>query len=385
VKITYTSPNASHHYRYALELDRKSCLNAFVSGWPRFAPKSRRFKLNSKLVRQDLFQSLALLFGRYFSSRDVFFSLSNSALDAASFHYAVKSDIFLFYRTSGVNTTKRIKAAGGGTLCIMEEVNSHILFAHRLILEEYLKLGFSPCACPHSYDVRKRLDAYQLSDYILCPSSFVRRSLEWSGIPGEKIIVNPFGMPPIPSAVTKDISKGGTDTFRILFVGQINIRKGLRYLVEAFKLISHPRKELIFVGPKTHCTGLENTVIPDNVYFPGVLKGESLDEQYLAATVFVLPSVEEGMALVLGEAMASGLPIVATTHTGAEDIMTHGKEGFIVNPCDSRALADALQTIIDTPALRLQMRANSLAAASTISTWEESTSNLVSKFKTLLE
>jgi glycosyltransferase involved in cell wall biosynthesis len=326
---------------------------------------------------------MALILGRFFSTRDLFFALSNSALDAASYKYALEADIFLYYRTAGVNTTKRIKDAGLKTICIMEEVNSHVLYAQRLMLNEYLKLGFSPCACPHSYDVRKRLDAYQISDYILCPSNFVKRSLEGEGIPGDKIIVNSFGMSPIALASTS-VSERNHGIFRVLYVGQINIRKGLRYLVEAFSLIKHPRKELVLVGPKTSCTGLEKTVLSDNIYFTGGLKGEDLSDQYLAATVFVLPSVEEGMALVLGEAMASGLPVIATTHTGAEDIMTHGKEGFIVNPCDSRALADALQIIIDTPGLRDQMSSNSVKTATSISTWEDSARNLVAKFSALI-
>jgi starch synthase len=383
VKITYTSPNASHHYRYASELDKKNCLRAFVSGWPRFAPKSRNFRLNTKLVRVDFYQTMALLFGRFLSSRDLLFALSNSALDAASFQYALESDIFLYYRTCGVKTTTKIKDAGLKTICIMEEVNSHVLYAHQLILQEYMKLGFPPSSYLYSYDVRKRLDAYQISDYILCPSTYVKRSLEGNGIPTEKIIVNSFGMSPI-SMTSSCRQRGSNETFRILYVGQLNIRKGLRYLVEAFNLITHSRKELVLVGPKTSCTGLETTVIPDNIYFPGVLKGEQLSDQYLSATVFVLPSIEEGMALVIGEAMASGLPVIATTHTGAEDIMTNGKEGLIVNPCDSHALADALQTIIDTPGLRDQMSLNCLKTATSISTWEDSACNLIASFSKLI-
>jgi glycosyltransferase involved in cell wall biosynthesis len=382
LKITYTSPNASHHYHYANELDNLNSLYALVSGWPRFAPKSRHLRLKTKLIREDFFQSMALLLGKCSSARDVCFSLSNSALDARSFRLAVQSDVFLFYRSTGVNTTKRLKYAGHQTICIMEEVNSHVLYAHQLILQEYLKLGFSPCDFPYTYDLRKRLDAYQISDYILCPSSFVRRSLTKYGIPEEKIIVNTFGMAPVSFAGTMD-PVDRDNVFRILYVGQVNVRKGLRYLVEAFKLLIHPRKELVIVGPMTSCTGLEKTILPEGLSFKGVLKGRDLSQQYSAASVFVLPSVEEGMALVIGEALASGLPVIATTNTGAEDIMTSGIEGFIVEPCNSLALADALQTIIDTPSLRDQMSTNSLKTATTISCWQVSASNLVAKLSSL--
>jgi glycosyltransferase involved in cell wall biosynthesis len=267
----------------------------------------------------------------------------------------------------------------------MEEVNSHVLSAHKLILQEYLKLGFSACDFPHPYDVGKRLDAYQISDYILCPSSFVKRSLQDQGIPAEKIIVNSFGMAPVTlSTTTKKSMRPDKEIFRVLYVGQINIRKGLRYLVEAFGLIRHSRKELVLVGPMTSCTGLEKTMLPDNIYFKGLLSGNDLSEEYFAATVFVLPSIEEGMALVIGEAMASGLPVIATTNTGAEDIMIDGKEGFIVRPCDSSALADALQAVIDNPRLRDQMAANSLATATSFSSWQASTAKLANQFSKLI-
>jgi starch synthase len=382
MKITYTSPNSSHHYQYAKGFDDLDVLNVFISGWPRFAPSARRFKLNNRIIRADLFQALALIFGRYCSSRDIFYKLSNSALDAASYKYAKQSDFFIYYRTTGVATNRRLKEAQYPTVCIVEEVNSHVLHAHQLILDEYLKLGLGPCAQLHSYDLRKRLDAYQIADYILCPSSFVRRSLIHYGISSDRIIINPFGMKPL-APLPPDQKKPDKDVFRILYVGQINIRKGLRYLVEAFRLLNHPCKELVIVGPQTSVTGLEQSVIPDNVTFTGTLKGQALSEQYYSASVFVLPSVEEGMALVLGEALASGLPIIATTNTGAEDIITDGVEGFIVEPCNSRQLVDALQKLIDDKDLRDDMSFYSVKTAATVFSWQASVDSLVQKLSTL--
>ncbi len=381
MKITYASPNASHHYHLAKALDNHHSLSTLISGWPRFASRSRHLVLNAKLIRADCFMICALLLGRFGGSRDLWYNLVNLSLDNRSFSFAEQSDVFIYYRSCGLNTNKRLKKSGANVICVVEEVNSHVLNAHQLVLDEYMKIGLPASECMHPYDLRKRLDAYQVSDFILCPSTFVQRSLVKYGIPASKIIVNPYGMAPVISEQWL-APKRDNEVFRVLYVGQINIRKGLRYLVEAFKIIDHPRKELVIVGPVTPVTGLERTSIPENVFFTGVLKGKALSNQYRRASVFVLPSVEEGMALVIGEALSSGLPVVATTNTGAEDIISNGEQGFIVPPCDKQAIADALQVLIDDPGLLERMTKSCLHKASNISTWNTAAENLIIKLAT---
>jgi len=86
--------------------------------------------------------------------------------------------------------------------------------------------------------------------------------------------------------------------------------------------------------------------------------------------VLALPSVEEGLALVQGQAMACGCPVVATADTGAEDLFTDGVEGFILPARDTDALADRLQLIADDPALRAQMSAAALARVKILGGWD---------------
>ena len=100
-----------------------------------------------------------------------------------------------------------------------------------------------------------------------------------------------------------------------------------------FAQLRHPRKELVIVGPRSEPSGLEGISIPDDVRFTGVLKGDDLSQAYRTASVFVLPTLEEGLALVLGEALAHGTPVIATVNSGGADLFTDGEEGFLVpNP-----------------------------------------------------
>jgi starch synthase len=86
--------------------------------------------------------------------------------------------------------------------------------------------------------------------------------------------------------------------------------------------------------------------------------------------VLALPSVEEGLALVQAQAMACGCPVIGTTATGAEDLFTNGREGFIVPERDSLALASRLQQLADDPALRSSMSAAALQRVRALGGWD---------------
>jgi glycosyltransferase involved in cell wall biosynthesis len=378
MQITYTSTNRAHHYPYAAALDRAGALGAFVTGFSRWSPRAALPELGDRLIRCDTWQNLYLAALRLPLPEAVSIlcnRASNRAIDRRAFQPSAASDVFLYYRTTGHNTTRRLHAAGAPTLCVLEEVNSHVDECDRLMREEYAKLKLGPY--PESFpDHELRLQAYAAADCILCPSSFVKRSFLARGFPEEKLLMVNFGFtlpektPAMPAAKTSDV-------FQLLYVGQIHFRKGLRYAVEAFRRLQHPRKELVLVGPQTKVTGLEGVSLPDGVRFAGVLKGADLEAAYASATAFVLPTVEEGLALVQGEAMAAGLPLITTTNSGGDDLITDGVEGFIVPPADPEALLDAFQKLADSPDLCQRMGQAAQAKARLLGGWDVAAGKLV--------
>ncbi len=299
---------------------------------------------------------------------------SNAAIDRAAYSYAKDSDSFLFYRTTGLQTTRRLHREKSKTFCVMEEVNSHVDCCHELMKQEYEKLGRGSYS-ERFPDHEVRLQAYEEADAIVCPSNFVKRSFLERGFPDRKLLVVNFGFT-FPKSATEPRQKDG-DVFRLLYVGQINFRKGLRYAFDAFAKLKHPKKEFLVVGPATAITGIENTSIPEGVRFAGILKGAELEAAYASATAFVLPTVEEGLALVQGEAMAAGLPLITTTHSGGDDIMQDGVEGFIVPPADAGALLEAFQKLADSPELSQKMGEAALVRAKQLGGWDVAARNLV--------
>jgi glycosyltransferase involved in cell wall biosynthesis len=112
------------------------------------------------------------------------------------------------------------------------------------------------------------------------------------------------------------------------------------------------------------------TLPTENVSFTGSIPQPELARRISRSHVLALASVEEGLALVQGQALACGCPVVATAATGAEDLFTDGVEGFIIPDRDTDALALRLQQLADDPALRAQLSAAALARVHHLGGWD---------------
>jgi alpha-maltose-1-phosphate synthase len=217
---------------------------------------------------------------------------------------------------------------------------------------------------------------YEEADYILLPSEFVKRSFMAKGFAENKLLKVPYGFNPMPgSKITH--ANTNDDFFTVLYVGTISIRKGIRYLIEAFQSLKHTKKRLVLVGPDIKDGALKGIQLSDDIVFKGILKGTELEEVYRSANVFCLPSIEDGFGLVLGEALSFGLPIITTCNTGADDIITDGQEGFVVSIRNSKQIAEKLQQLIDDPFLLESMSENSLEKSKSLNGWEECGKKLV--------
>jgi glycosyltransferase involved in cell wall biosynthesis len=152
----------------------------------------------------------------------------------------------------------------------------------------------------------------------------------------------------------------------------VSLRKGTPYLLEAASRLGlngsrgGPEMEVCLVGAVAPDAApvLRGTRVPARRL--GALSQPQLADVYRSASVFVLPSIEEGMALSVLEALASGLPVIVTPNTGTTDIVTHGREGLVVPPRDAGALAQALLELYEDEPKR---RAMADAAVQTAKCW----------------
>jgi glycosyltransferase involved in cell wall biosynthesis len=115
--------------------------------------------------------------------------------------------------------------------------------------------------------------------------------------------------------------------------------------------------EIVGDGPlRSDLIGLTHQLqIAQKVVFAGTVPYKKLAEKYQQAHVFIVSSLAEGMPLVALEAMASGLPIIATRVQGMEDLVREGVNGYLFPPADHRSLGQYLAAVINNDAVRLQM------------------------------
>jgi len=149
----------------------------------------------------------------------------------------------------------------------------------------------------------------------------------------------------------------------VLFVGRLDKRKGLRYLLEAFPLVKAqvPEARLVVAGAfsEKHQQRYESIACSlgiSDIIFTGFLSSEDLVRYYRTSDVFCAPSTGgESFGIILLEAMAMGKPIVASDIPGYRDLVRHGEEGLLVTPKDPQSLAEALTRLLKNSQLRHEM------------------------------
>lgn len=146
---------------------------------------------------------------------------------------------------------------------------------------------------------------------------------------------------------------------RILFAGRlVEEQKGVRFLLQALAGLEQPAQlEVVGAGPGEEQLRevADSLGLNGKVQFPGWVAREQMPDRYAQADVFVFPSFEEGMPNVVLEAMASGLPVVATDIYAHRGLVEHGKNGFLVPVGDAEAIRHALETLAGDAALREKM------------------------------
>lgn len=267
-------------------------------------------------------------------------------------------------------TLEAIEAAKRrGLKVVIERGSAHIEHQRDILAEESELTGIPfPPLDPRIVD--RELAEYAAADAVAVPCDFAAGTFTKRSIPADRLIVNPYGVN-IQAFAPPEVPRPRREKPRLLFVGRVGQRKGLVWLLRAFAPLAH-RAELHLVGPHD---GEAQTILDreptDGVVVRGPLPASSLPDEYRRGDVFVLPSIEEGLALVLLQAMASGLPVVATPNTGAETLITHGKQGMIVPARDPQALTDALATLFDDHELREAMGTAAAARAREGFSWND--------------
>ena len=196
-----------------------------------------------------------------------------------------------------------------------------------------------------------------LADQIVVNSSWSRDALLSEGVPAEKIRILPVAYEPAaesmafqrqyPSAFTAE------RPLRVLFLGQINLRKGIGQLFDAVNLLAGENVEFWFVGPVQVDIP---SGIRDRAKWFGVVPRSDVDKYYKDADVFIFPTLSDGFGLTQLESQSWKLPVVASRYCG--DVVRDGVNGVVLEEVSGWAIADVLLKFLHSPEMLKAMSAN---------------------------
>lgn len=195
-----------------------------------------------------------------------------------------------------------------------------------------------------------------LSDLYLCPSLAVARDLEdLDGFDPARVRIVPYGLSGV------ELQSGSPVIGRVLFAGAAGLRKGIPYLAEAARILKDRGSDVEIVVAGYVSDAVRSRPEVADLTFLGMLDRSAMAREFAKADVYCLPSLAEGSATSVFEALANSLPVVTTLASGS--VVEHGEEGFIVPERDGVAIANALQQIVSDRALRDTMSAAASRAA----------------------
>ena len=214
-----------------------------------------------------------------------------------------------------------------------------------------------------------------MASHYLVASSFTRETLVENGATRSSISVIPYGVDTARFTPDARRRSGPGSKLQLLFVGRINQRKGIKYLLEALRLVGRSDVHLTVCGRVVDGLELFRSFAGQVEVRPSVSSAE-LVAAYQSADMFVFPSVAEGFGQVLLEALACGLPILSTTRTAAPDLVKDGVEGFVVEPRRPDLIADRIDWALNHRAEVAEMGHRARLCAEQFS-WERFRSGVV--------
>jgi glycosyltransferase involved in cell wall biosynthesis len=257
-----------------------------------------------------------------------------------------------FQGTTGQCLESLAAARAKGCFTILDSLTLHSDHYHGAMTRECALLGVAPMQHPLMH--RRVLAEYDRADVIRVMSEPARQTFLERGLAAERIFVAPphFDIARFPTA------KFRGSRFTISFVGLLEPAKGFHYLIQAFRKLNRPDAELLLWGntgarPVYRYVREQTTACPAIQLRPCSVSQIGYEKVYGISSVLVHPSLADGFGYVVGEAMASGIPVITTTATGASQWIVDGVNGYVVPPRDVDAIRDRIEYLMDHPS-RLQ-------------------------------
>jgi glycosyltransferase involved in cell wall biosynthesis len=266
--------------------------------------------------------------------------------------------VLLSYSYTALEPFRHAKSQGWKTVLVQIDPGPE---EERIVAEEVARVpelagDWQPAPAEYWASWRKECE---LADRIVVNSEWSRDGLICSGVPREKVSIIPLAYE-TPDVGGQKSEVGAARLYpdgftnerpmRLLFLGQVNLRKGVARLLEAARMLRDEPVEFWMVGPVQIANAETLTRDARTKWFGPVTRNQAA-ERYRAADIFILPTLSDGFAITQLEAQAYGLPIIASTFCGR--VVESGRNGIILEEPNAASIANAIRDCIANPS-RLQ-------------------------------
>ena len=335
--------DAGNLYRLVTDL---YCPDALKGVLPSLAAKRSAKDLSSKLVNvsaEAVWYELRMKLAKNFA----FNQEKDKALGATAAVLAKKKQLHLFAYSYYAADAFALPRAFSNQKRLLFQLHPHP-FSVRKVLEN--ELQNAPLASESilyenefRYDelyLKQLASESQLADGIAVASKYTAETLVENGVPRNKISVIPYGIS--GERFTKRTTKPPGKGLKAIFIGSMVQRKGLSYLLEAIHMLNDSNIELVICGRGFSDEKLLDHYKSSQITVKKNLPYKELLQEMHSSDVFIFPTLCEGFAHVVLEAMSIGLPVITTDRCCGPDVIEEGKQGFIIPPNNSREIADKL-------------------------------------------
>lgn len=234
-------------------------------------------------------------------------------------------------------------ARKSGAVAVVDEIAPTHLEETIIAEERRAFPGWEPESEPIEPRYLERLEEeWDVADRIMVNSSWTKKALVGCSVPESKIHIVPISFTALQTSGDAKRWRHGS-RLRVLWLGTLCLRKGLPYAIEAARRLESAPVQFTFAGPTD--VDLNQVDWPSNVTYLGQVPRIEVDKLWDTHQVFMIPTLSDGFAITQVEAIAHGLPVVATPCCG--EVVENGKSGLIVEPRNPRAIAEAIERILD--------------------------------------
>ncbi len=344
MRISLAATNPCHVFPLAVELARAGALGAYYSGYPawKLGDDARAVRVRAHSLRTNIVYGLLKYAPEKLrpSSRRLFL-WQDAGFDGWTAAHLEPCDFIHGLPGQCLHTFRAARRLGIRT--VLNHATGPVRTWVRIMESEYARVGLKlEEVCPYDAEYFAREDEeYALADFHCAASTVVREQLAAIGIPRERIWLVPYGA---DARIFHPSDRDAAPGFRIVFAGQVGLRKGLKALLDALTLAARDDWRVDFygavLGEARH--DLDAYRGKSRLTFHGAVSQTVLAQAFQAGSVLVLPSLEEGFGLVVPQALCCGLPVIVSDAVGGRDCIRHRENGSLFPSRDAAALAAEL-------------------------------------------